>query len=119
MAEPMNAAEVALLNDRNNILGGGGGAMIWIIALIFLFLGGGNFGFGNNGRGDYVTQSDLANEEMGHMNILHTHVTRLIDEYKKKNGDPPEAMLLLYDILHKKHIENAAYVKALLGLYKP
>ena len=62
MADPMNAAEVALLNDRNNILGGGGGAMIWIIALIFLFLGGGNFGFGNNGRGDYVTQSDLTNQ---------------------------------------------------------
>jgi len=61
----------------------------------------------------------LANDEMGHMNTLHTHVTRIIDDYKKKSGDPPEAMLLLYDILHKKHIENAAYVKALLGLYKP
>lgn len=60
MAEPMNAAEVALLNDRNDMFGGGG-AFFWIFAL--LVLAGGNFGgFGGNNRGDYVTQADLTNQ---------------------------------------------------------
>ena len=40
------------------------------------------------------------------------------EEYKKKNGDPPEAMKMIYDILHEKHIENAAAVKGMLSLYK-
>lgn len=60
----------------------------------------------------------LANDEMGHMTILHSNVVRLIEAYRKEHGDPPEGMLMLYDIMHKKHIENAAYVKGLLSLYK-
>lgn len=60
----------------------------------------------------------LANDEMGHMAILHNHVVKIIDDYRKEHGDPPEAMLMLYEIMHKKHIENAAYVKGLLSLYK-
>ena len=40
------------------------------------------------------------------------------DEYRKKNGEPPEAMKTLYEILHRKHIEHAAAVKGMLALYK-
>ena len=60
----------------------------------------------------------LANEEMGHMAALHSQVTSIIQEYRKKNGDPPSAMLMLYDILHKKHIASAATVKGLISMYK-
>lgn len=60
----------------------------------------------------------LANEEVGHVNLLHAQVTRIIEEYRKANGDPPEAMLVLYDNVHKKHIENLAVVKGMLSLYK-
>jgi ferritin len=60
----------------------------------------------------------LANEELGHMSTLHTQVVSMIEDYRKKNGDPPEHMLMLYNILHKKHIENAAAVKGMLSLYK-
>ena len=60
----------------------------------------------------------IANEKLGHMNLLHTQVATIIDEYRKKNGDPPEVMKTLYDILHKKHIEHAATVKGMLSLYK-
>ena len=41
---------------------------------------------------------------MGHVNLLHTQVVAIIEEYRKKNGEPPEAMKTLYDILHRKHI---------------
>lgn len=60
----------------------------------------------------------LSNEELGHMQALHSQVVTIIDEYRKSNGEPPEAMLMLYDIMHKKHIANAATAKGLLSLYK-
>lgn len=58
MAEPMNAAEVALLNDRNGMFGGDG-AFFWVFAL--LMLAGGNFG-GFGGRG-YGPGPDVATKE--------------------------------------------------------
>lgn len=60
----------------------------------------------------------LSNEEMGHMQTLHNQVVAIIDDYRKKTGDPPEAMQILYNILHKKHIGDAAAVKGMLSLYK-
>ena len=43
----------------------------------------------------------IADEKMKHMSLLHTQVTNIIEQYRKENGEPPEHMLLLYDILHK------------------
>lgn len=60
----------------------------------------------------------LSIEEMAHMNVLHTKVVGIIEDYRKKNGEPPESMLKIYEILHKKHIENAAAVKGMQSLYK-
>ena len=60
----------------------------------------------------------IANEKIKHMNMLHTQVTAIIDEYKKKNGEPPEGMKVLYEILHRKNIEHAAAVKGMLALYR-
>lgn len=60
----------------------------------------------------------IANEKINHMGLLHAQVVALIDEYKKQHGEPPEAMKMLYDILHRKHIEHAAAVKGMLALYK-
>ena len=60
----------------------------------------------------------IANEKIGHMGLLHAQVTSIIEEYRKKNGEPPEAMKTLYNILHRKHIEHVAAVKGMLSLYK-
>lgn len=60
----------------------------------------------------------IATEKMGHMGLLHTQVAGIIEAYRKEKGEPPEAMKLLYDILHRKHIEHAAAVKGMLALYK-
>lgn len=64
------------------------------------------------------TYYKIASEKMVHMNLLHTQVTLIIEDYRKKNGEPPEAMKVLYNILHRKHIEHAAAVKGMLALYK-
>ena len=60
----------------------------------------------------------IATEKLGHMNLLHGQVVSIIDEYRKKSGEPPATMKTLYEILHRKHIEHAAAVKGMLALYK-
>lgn len=62
--------------------------------------------------------SRLAGEEMNHMSMLHTQVVNIIENYRKTEGDPPKEMLKLYEILHRKHIDDAATVKAMIGMYK-
>lgn len=60
----------------------------------------------------------LSEEEMKHMLTLHSQVVSIIDDYKRKNGEPPETMKAVYDILHKRHIDKAAEAKATISLYK-
>lgn len=60
----------------------------------------------------------LAEEELGHMNLLHKRVARVIEAYKAEHGDPPENMQLRYDILHDIHINDANKVKLKIQLYK-
>ena len=73
-------------------------------------------------RDDYPMVADavykLSEEEMKHMSILHGLVTGIIDDYRKKNGDVPESMKMLYDILHRKQIVHAAEAKAYQIMYK-
>ena len=73
-------------------------------------------------KDDYPALADavnkIAEEELKHMGILHAQVVAIIDAYRKKNGDPPEAMRILYDIMHRKQIEHTAEAKAYLSMYK-
>lgn len=59
----------------------------------------------------------LSTEEMKHMQMLHSEVTRIIQAYRKEHGEPPESMLAVYNYLHDRQIEKAAEVKAMQALY--
>ena len=61
---------------------------------------------------------ELSEEEMGHMDKLHSEVVRLIDEYREKYGEPPEGMKMLYDYLHGKHMERAKMIKVMQSMYR-
>ena len=62
--------------------------------------------------------SKISDEEMKHMSMLHSCVMSVIEDYRKKNGEPPAHMQMLYDILHKKQIQHAAEAKAYQSMYK-
>ena len=62
--------------------------------------------------------SRLSAEELNHMSLLHGAVAEIIAEYRREHGDPPEAMMALYNYLNKKQIDRAAQVKALQAMYK-
>ena len=59
----------------------------------------------------------LSTEETRHMNILHDEVAKVIAEYRRTNGEPPASMMTLYEILHERHINDAATVKILQNMY--
>lgn len=60
----------------------------------------------------------LSMEEMKHMQILHNQVTKIIESYRKTNGEPPAPMLAVYDYLHEKFIDEAKEVRMLQQMYK-
>ena len=59
----------------------------------------------------------LSAEEMKHMQMLHNQVVKIIENYRKTNGEPPASMLAIYDYLHEKFIDEAKEVKMLQQMY--
>lgn len=60
----------------------------------------------------------LSLEEMDHMEALHRQVTTIIENYRKKEGEPPADMMAVYNYLHKKQIEHATEVRMMQAMYK-
>ena len=60
----------------------------------------------------------MAKQELEHGDKLHSEIVTIIQEHRAKNGQPPEAMLQVYNWEHKKMIDHVARVKALLEMAK-
>ena len=54
---------------------------------------------------------------MKHMQILHAEVVKIIDEYRKTNGEPPADMQAVYNYLHEKIIEEVKEVKVMQQMF--
>ena len=60
---------------------------------------------------------NISKQEGEHMNKLHEQVSKLISEYRGKNGEPPADMMAVYDYLHQKQIEEYAEAKRFQDIY--
>ena len=58
------------------------------------------------------TQEDL------HQASIHAEVVKIIQEHRKNHGEPPAAMMAVYDYIHKKHIDNLAEARQFQDVYK-
>lgn len=64
------------------------------------------------------TFNQLSLEEMQHMQRLHSEVEKLISNYRKEHGEPPEAMQAVYNYLHKKSIDKAKEVRIYQSMFR-
>lgn len=54
---------------------------------------------------------DISLEEVNHIERLHGEVVRLIAEHRREHGEPPAAMMAVYEYLHEKHIDKLNKIK--------
>lgn len=59
----------------------------------------------------------LSEEEMDHMRRLHKATERLIEGYRRQKGEPPEAMMAVYNHLHQRATCKAERVGVLQNMY--
>lgn len=61
---------------------------------------------------------DISADEMKHVNMLHEEVVKIIEAHRREKGEPPAAMLAIWNYMHEKHIERANKVKTYQAQYR-
>lgn len=61
---------------------------------------------------------NISVQEDAHQSSIHGEVVKLIEAYRKTNGEPPAAMLAVYDYIHKRHIEKMVEARRYQDIYK-
>ena len=61
---------------------------------------------------------NISVQEDGHQAALHNEVVNIIEEHRKKHGNPPPVMQALYDHEHQKQIDALAEARMYQEVYK-
>ena len=64
------------------------------------------------------TLYNISVQEDAHQTALHKEVVAIIEEHRRTKGEPPAAMMAVYDYLHKRHIDNLAEARKYQDIYK-
>lgn len=59
-----------------------------------------------------------AMQELGHVDMWHAQVVRMIKEEQAKGKETPAGMMMVYDWEHKKQIDGVTRIKMMLEQYK-
>ena len=60
----------------------------------------------------------LSAQEDSHQAALHAEVVKIIEQYRRTNGQPPANMLAVYDYLHNQAIDKLAEARRYQDIYK-
>lgn len=61
---------------------------------------------------------NISTQEDGHQAMIHGEVVKIIEAYRKTNGEPPATMMAVYNYLHKRSIEKLADARRYQEMYK-
>lgn len=61
---------------------------------------------------------NISTQEETHQAMLHNEVVKMIEEHRKTHGEPPAAMMAVYDYVHKKNIDSLADARRYQDMYK-
>ena len=60
----------------------------------------------------------ISAQEDTHQAMLHEQVVKLIEQYRREHGDPPAAMMAVYEHHHRKSMEKLAEARRYQDIYK-
>lgn len=60
----------------------------------------------------------ISTQEDAHQAMLHSEIVKIIESYRKTNGEPPATMLAVYNYLHKRSIDKLAEARKYQDIYK-
>ena len=73
-------------------------------------------------KGEYPSLAQvlytISSQEDSHQSAIHSEVIKIIEEHRKKSGEPPAAMMAVYEYVHQKHIDALADAKRYQDVYK-
>lgn len=61
---------------------------------------------------------NLSTQEDTHQAALHDEVVKIIEMHRRTHGEPPAAMMAVYDYVHKKHIDALAEARRYQEIYR-
>ena len=60
----------------------------------------------------------ISGQEDAHQAALHAEVVKIIEQYRKEHGEPPAAMMAVYEYEHRKMIDKMAEARRYQEIYK-
>ena len=61
---------------------------------------------------------NISVQEDAHQAALHKEVVKLVEEHRRTHGDPPPAMMAVYEYVHGRHIEKLAEARRYQEVYQ-
>lgn len=61
---------------------------------------------------------NISVQEEGHQSAIHNEVVKIIEDHRKNHGEPPVAMMAVYEYLHNRSIDKMAEARRYQEMYK-
>ena len=61
---------------------------------------------------------NISVQEDAHQAALHKEVVKIIEDHRRTHGEPPAAMMAVYEYVHQKHIDALADARQYQDVYK-